>query len=172
MAVHRLESLVGPADGVLVEALVRTDRSCQVPGVDEHVHGHELADDLTRRHLARRPVHLLGRLLRISGDLADRTRGVLPGLLRVLVSTQGFRLPTPDTGDHAPMILDHVRQQITCCPLLAGGLSPPLVRGHRLHRGAEAARHHPVTVLDVSHLSTRVHRISTAPKLPRPPGCC
>src|ERR1700733_6058068 len=58
--VHRLESLVGPANGVLVEALARPDRSRQVPGMDEHVHGHELADDLTRRHLARRPVHLLG----------------------------------------------------------------------------------------------------------------
>jgi hypothetical protein len=67
------------------------------------------------------------------------------------------------------MILDHVRQQITCCPLFAGRLSPPLVRGHRLHRGAEATRHHPVTVLNVGHPRS-VRRFLTALKVQSPSG--
>jgi catechol 2,3-dioxygenase-like lactoylglutathione lyase family enzyme len=88
--IHRFEGLIGLADGVFVESLVRTDRSCQVPCMDEHIHGDELADSLTRGDLAGRPIHLFGCRHGICGDFADRSRGVLPGLYRILVCAQGL----------------------------------------------------------------------------------
>ena len=132
--------------------------------MDEQVHGHEPANDLAGRHPAGRTVHLFGHRLRVSGDLVDRLRGLLPGSPRVLVSAQGLWLPTPDTGDHAPMTLDHVSHHVAGRPLLARGLDLPLVRAHRPHRGIEAARHQPVTVLDLGH-SASVRRLVTAPKV-------
>ena len=57
------------------------------------------------------------------------------------------------------MILDDMRHQVAGRPLLAGGLGPPLVRGHGPDRSTEAARHQQVPVMDVAHRASVCQRL-------------
>jgi hypothetical protein len=149
--VHGLQSLVGLPDRVLVEALVRAHGVSQVPGVHEHIHGHEAVDDLTGGHLPGWPVQLLSERIGILGDVGHLSRCFSPGLGGVFVGTHGRRFATPDIRDDATVALDHMGNHVAGIPPLAGGLGVPAVGRYCVHRGIEATRYESVSVLYVGH---------------------